>query len=155
MYATGVSPASPFGRPRFGPGCVYFSFSPRIPWVERRVSINRICPLTGRSYLLNYSPGYNQTSAGTTLPLYLLCTRLGHISFPTVLFGVDTCTPAVTIFTAFPFVDNGEDSLPRCLVSSHSVDISSGFTPLGDTRKLEGLDKISFLFPVLPCQKAG
>ena len=40
-------------------------------------------------------------------------------------------------------------------VSSHSAGISSDFTPLGDTRKLEGLGKISFLFPVLPCQKAG
>ena len=28
-FATGVSPASPYGRPGFDPGCVYFSFSPR------------------------------------------------------------------------------------------------------------------------------
>ena len=61
----------------------------------------------------------------------------------------------MTPVTAFPFVDKWRGLTFSATISSHSVGISSGFAPLGDTRKLEGLGKISFLFPVLPCQKAG
>ena len=47
---------------------------------------------------------------------------------------VDTCTPAVTIFTAFPFVDNGENvhSFPPIAWISRRIS-----TALRAIRKLE------------------